>query len=328
MSKLGTLDVSAFKVGSADCKVYLGSVLVYEPTSPTPPLPDNYKIYFKYEGGNTYSAECSSSGDVISVADIRSLQTPYSALTDAYIGDCVEALSGNAFSECINLSSVTISSAVTTVGINSPVGAGCFSKCYSLTGASIPNSVTNIGQYVFSSCSGLTSVNLPGGITSIPNNSFQDCSSLPNVTIPSGVTSIGNSAFAGCRALGNVTLPDGLTSIGQYAFQACSSPSFSSITIPSGVTVLESGVLRNCSGLTEVNIPSGVTNIKLNAFRYDPALEKVTIFATTPPTLGSNVFANGNDTFTIYVPSASVATYQAASGWSNYASRIQAIPNS
>ena len=328
MSKLGTLDVSAFKVGSAGCKVYLGSVLVYEPTSPTPPLPDNYKIYFKYEGGDTYSAECSSSGEVVAISDVRSPQYPYSSMTDVYIGDCVQTLSANCFSECVSLSSVTISSAVTTVGINSSVGAGCFSKCYSLTGASIPNSVTNIGQYVFSSCSGLTSVNLPSGITSIPNNSFQDCSSLPNVTIPSGVTSIGNSAFAGCRALGNVTLPDSLTSIGQYAFQACSSPSFSSITVPSGVTSISNGAFRNCSGITEVTIPSGVTNIKLNAFRYDPALEKVTIHAATPPTLGSNVFANGNDTFKIYVPSASVATYQAASGWSNYASRIQAIPNS
>jgi hypothetical protein len=28
----------------------------------------------------------------------------------------------------------------------------------------------------------------------------------------------------------------------------------------------------------------------------------------------------------IYVPSASVDTYKAASGWSTYASRIQAIP--
>lgn len=327
MSKLGTLDVNAFKVGSADCKVYLGSVLVYEPSAPTPPLPDNYKVYFKYDGDNTYSAECSSSGEIVAISDVRSPQYPYSSMTDAYIGDCVETLSGNAFSECISLSSVTIPSGVTSIGINSAAG-GCFSKCYSLTGVSIPNSVTNIGQYIFGSCSGLTSVNLSSGITSIPNYSFQDCSSLSSVAIPSGVTSIGNNAFIGCRALGNVTLPDGLTSIGQYAFQACSSPSFSSITIPSGVTVLESGVLRNCSGLTEVTIPSGVTDIKLGAFRYDPALETVTIYAATPPTLGSNVFANGNDTFIIRVPSESVTVYQSASGWSTYASRIEAIPNS
>jgi len=41
--------------------------------------------------------------------------------------------------------------------------------------------------------------------------------------------------------------------------------------------------------------------------------------------LGTNVFGNVNN-FRIYVPSGSVDTYKAASGWSTYASKIQAIP--
>ena len=36
--KIGSLDISAFKVGSDDCKVYLGDTLLY-PQSPTPPTP-------------------------------------------------------------------------------------------------------------------------------------------------------------------------------------------------------------------------------------------------------------------------------------------------
>lgn len=35
--KLGNLDISAFKVGSADCKVYLGNTLLY--SGGTPPTP-------------------------------------------------------------------------------------------------------------------------------------------------------------------------------------------------------------------------------------------------------------------------------------------------
>ena len=35
--KLGTLDISSFKVGSADCKVYLGETLLYSGDTPTPP---------------------------------------------------------------------------------------------------------------------------------------------------------------------------------------------------------------------------------------------------------------------------------------------------
>lgn len=36
--KIGSLDISAFKVGSSDCKIYLGDTLLY-PQSPTPPTP-------------------------------------------------------------------------------------------------------------------------------------------------------------------------------------------------------------------------------------------------------------------------------------------------
>jgi hypothetical protein len=39
----------------------------------------------------------------------------------------------------------------------------------------------------------------------------------------------------------------------------------------------------------------------------------------------SSVF-NYTNNCPIYVPSASVETYKSASGWSGYASRIQAIP--
>jgi hypothetical protein len=41
--------------------------------------------------------------------------------------------------------------------------------------------------------------------------------------------------------------------------------------------------------------------------------------------LGNNAFYNTNNC-PIYVPSASVNAYKSASGWSTYASRIQAIP--
>lgn len=40
--KLGTLDISSFKVGSADCKVYLGETLLYSGDTPTPPTPTSY----------------------------------------------------------------------------------------------------------------------------------------------------------------------------------------------------------------------------------------------------------------------------------------------
>jgi len=54
-------------------------------------------------------------------------------------------------------------------------------------------------------------------------------------------------------------------------------------------------------------------------------LTSVIIESTTPPESGGYEFDNTNNC-PIYVPSESVETYKAASGWSSYASRIQAIP--
>ena len=51
--KIGNLDISAFKVGSADTKVYLGDTLLY-PQSPTPIIPTAYtQVSYVESTGNT-----------------------------------------------------------------------------------------------------------------------------------------------------------------------------------------------------------------------------------------------------------------------------------
>lgn len=123
---------------------------------------------------------------------------------------------------------------------------------------------------------------------------------LVSVEIGQCVTSIGATAFRNCTGLTSITIPDSVTSIGGYAFSYCSS--LSSITISSGVTSIGAGVFRYCTGLISI-----------------------TVEARTPPTLGSWALFEANDC-PIYVPAASVSAYKSASGWSDYASRIQAIP--
>ena len=190
--KIGNLDISAFKVGSADTKVYLGDTLLY----PTAPPSFNGKWLATYTGGTTSSAECDASSAItrneITKTDLVSVE----------IGDCV---------------------------------------------------------------------------TSIGDEAFTMYSSLTSCTIGNSVTSIGDSAFYGCTSLTSCTIGSGVTSIVDLAF-------------------------RNCTSLTSI-----------------------TVNATTPPTIGIDVFSNTNNC-TIYVPSASVNAYKSASGWSDYASRIQAIP--
>jgi len=235
-------------------------------------------------------------GDTTEVIDcnesttLSSSEVGSTSATSIILGDCVTEIGTSAFTSSSSLSSVTIPSNVTSIGANA------FRHCSGLTSIEIPNSVTSIGNQAFYKCSGLTSCSIGSGITSIAYGTFNYCTSLSSVTIPNSVTSIGNLTFSECTGLSSVTLSDSLTSIGQGAFM-------------------------DCTSLENIIIPNSVTNIDVSAFNGCSGLTSITVNATTPPTIGSNAFANTNNC-PIYVPCGSVNAYKSASGWSTYADRI------
>ena len=161
-------------------------------------------------------------------------------------------------------------------------------------------------------------------VTSIDKQAFYFCGELTAVTIGTSVTSIGFKAFRNCTSLTSVTIPDSVTTIGHDAFANCYG--LININIPSGVTSISNLTFGGCTSLASIVIPSGVTSIGENAFVLCSSLTSITVNATTPPTLGSGAFDYTSSNLVIYVPSGSVNAYKSASGWSTYASRIQAIP--
>ena len=209
-------------------------------------------------------------------------------------------------------------------GITS-IGESAFQYCTSLTSVTIPSGVTSIGQSAFYNCKSLTSIEIPNGVTSIRDYAFQYCTSLTSIEIPNSVTSIGQSAFYYCTSLTSIEIPNGVTSIGQSAFYNCTS--LTSIEIPNGVTSIRQSAFQYCTSLTSVEIPNSVTKIETNGFYNCQSLASVTVKATTPPTLGFGVFYNVSSNLVIYVPAESVDAYKAATNWSTYADKIQAIPN-
>jgi hypothetical protein len=194
--------------------------------------------------------------------------------------------------------------------------AGVHTGTYTLKGG-----VNDGYRDLFTNCDELVSVSIPNGVTTLVQT-FDSCSKLNSVSLPTTLESIGSSAFWQCISLSSIVIPDSVTSIAENAFFTCSG--LTSVIIGNGVTTIGSMAFSHCSGLTSVTLPDSVTSIGFQAFAGCSSLTAITVKATTPPTLGFGAIPPNNVT-AIYVPSGSVKAYKKASGWSTYASVIQAI---
>ena len=218
--------------------------------------------------------------------------------------------------------------------------ASMFMGCTSLKSVVLPYSITSISANTFNGCSNLVSYGDVDHITSIGDYAFSDCTSLTTAKFGKFLTSTGNKlgvgAFSGCTSLTNINYyiengyvqPDDChaLNIPNNCFKGCTSLKGSN-----GKTQLDiygnvgAASFSGCTSLKKVSLSNSVTSIGSNAFNGCTILENVTINRTTPPALGTNAFANTPNNLVIYVPSGSVNAYKAESGWSVYASRIQAI---
>ncbi|MBQ3188599.1 MAG: leucine-rich repeat domain-containing protein [Bacteroidaceae bacterium] len=238
----------------------------------------------------------------------------------------VTKIRSSAFSNCENLTSVTIPNGVTEIG------EYVFMNSTNLNEITIPSSVTKIGHGSFSNCgwmnnqpdglvykdgwllaykgdgfigdiviadgtraigpmafgdnTSLTSVTIPNSVTIIEYGAFYWCENLKSVSMPNSVTVIGNESFYCCKSLTNITIPSSVTTIEQGAF---SGSGLTSIAIPNSVTTLEGGIFYRCHSLKSVLIGDGVTTIKSGMFGGCDALTSVTI-PNSVTTIEENAF--------------------------------------
>ena len=125
---------------------------------------------------------------------------------------------------------------------------------------------------------------------------------------------------------------------GPVAGRVSGSSSITSYVIKEGTKIINPHFCQEMGWVTGVTIPSTIERICNEVFFESRNLRSVVINATTPPSIGEHVFdyVDFNEytyeeeyrplDVTIYVPSGSVNAYKTAPGWSDYASKIQAIP--
>ena len=213
-----------------------------------------------------------------------------------------------------------------------------------ITSVTIPSSAKYIGSYAFYQCTGLTSITFPeniekfnsagtilGGCTGITTLNYNAISARKyaneDATSPSTNT---NSLWGATSNLTTVNIGNQVQVI-PSGFLGSGQSKVTSITIPSSVTTIDYGAFYY-SKLTSIDLPSSVTLIRSYAFANCTSLTSITIRATTPPTLDpsytySSTFPSTSQNYTIYVPASAVDTYKNATRWSNWASKIQAIPS-
>ena len=236
----------------------------------------------------------------------------------------------NAFSNCTNLTSVSIPQTVSFIGNRA------FSGCENLSELTIPASVSAIKNATFQGCSNLLHVNISEGLTSIESWAFDGCSKLQSVYIPSTMNTIEDYVFGGCTSLNTVyissldswktvslptkwgsfwacphklivgnqevteiVIPEGTETVSQAYYSHCSS--IRRVVLPETVTTIDVYAFSFCINLESINMPSGLLSIKSWAFEGCSSLNGINI-PDTVTYLGDSVFKGCSNICTINIP--------------------------
>lgn len=132
-----------------------------------------------------------------------------SKIKSVVINDGVKGIGDYWFFECTNLTSVSFSSTVDTIG------TCCFRQCKALTGIELPKNCYWYYKELFLDCTGLKWAILPNGnktnnySTKVPDGTFKGCTSLEQVYVGGEHTGLDVNVFSGCTSLKTVIWDSG-----------------------------------------------------------------------------------------------------------------------
>lgn len=255
------------------------------------------------------------------------------------IGKQVTRFNNLAFGWCMNLESITIPNNTVIDYLST---SSVFIFCTALKCIIIPPLASNAtGTYFaascFQYCTSLKVLSIPKGITAMSSATFADCCSIERIVFPTTFTGLLSTASAASAALFNNNRALKKLNLSKFTYIGFGANFLSNgyrieeVVLPSNVGMTTSGstqftsAFSQCRNVRKITLPSAMQYAGQTMFDYCGSLEELHVTATTPPTLGTNALRGIPSTCKIYVPSASVSSYQTA--WSAVSSQIQAEPS-
>lgn len=237
------------------------------------------------------------------------------ALQTVVLPKTLTAISNGLFSECKNLTSVTMHTGIKTIGTIA------FRDCTSITRIDLPETVEELGSGAFGNNTSLNEVKMPTHMTKWSESVFSGCEQLKSCYVPDGIEELGSSTFSSCKNLTSVRLPSTLKSIKDYAFGSCEK--LTSISLPEGLQDLHNDAFAYCHGLTSIDLPSTTRRIYYRTFYPCNSLRVVRCYAINPPVFDEYSTMGGyadNEQFyaEVYVPAPSLNAYKQKVGWDKH----------
>lgn len=220
-----------------------------------------------------------------SVVSVGTCQDTDIVIPSKYEDKPITKILDNAFNGYTNLTSITISENVTSIGEDA-----FYDTEYYNNEENWENGVLYIGKHLIRA---KTSINgtytIKDGTKCIASSAFYECDNLTSVTMPESVTTMGAFIFWKCKKLGNIELSSKLTAIENWTFYQCDA--LSNIVIPDSVTSIGSSAFENCKNLKTVQIGNSVATIGDKVFYECKSLTSIKI-PNSVETIGGETFWN------------------------------------
>ena len=246
-------------------------------------------------------------------------------LTNVVVPNTITEIKPYAFMENRNITSITISSNVKSIG------QSAFTQCTFLTDVNFENNsqLATIEAYAFYYCERLTNITIPASVTSIKTGAFSYCNHIKKVITPSVenwlsisfVSSDSNPLYnsygdgaklytingANEELVTSIVVPNTITKIKSYSLWGYAF--LTDITLNEYVTSIGNYAFYNCSALTSITMPESLTSIDSYAFGGCDSLATVTINSEDIYNQIEGTYSVGcliEKALTIYVPASIV----------------------